>query len=78
MAKLTSFYNLRDFVTEIFSRHTGYNRQVSYSSHGNGTCSVCVTIDGFSHLSKDYGLVGTQSTCEDVAEMYELGSIFYI
>ena len=78
MAKLSSYVTLRDFVTEIFSKYNGTNRQVSSCDNGNGTWSVVVTIDGVPHVSKDYGYVGMEDTCKDVAEMYELGSIFYI
>ena len=78
MSKLTTYFTLRDFVTEIFSKYNGTNRQVSSCDNHNGTWSVVVTIDNVSHVSKDYGYVGTEATCKDVAEMYEVGSIFYI
>lgn len=78
MTKLTDYFELRDFVTKILGSYKGKTRQVSSCDNHNGTWSVVVTIDNVPHVSKDYGYVGTEVNCKDVAEMYECGSIFYI
>lgn len=77
MRTIVGYFQLRDFVTEILKQN-GYTKEVGYCDNNDGTWSVVVIIDGIPYVSKDYGYVGMKSVCEDVANTYESGSIFYI